>query len=520
MGKDNNLLIGVLTKWGNYLGLSCALNLFRDCFAFIFRFKSGLFSKFLLLALVTLLGTKSFAQTPGLIYKPATGAGKAVLDPNGDGYVSATSSGFSGSDYGVQSELKMIAIPQLSIEPHSDISTGSAGGHTDIVDDATRKAVFVLSDGTNLIIRFRIGRASTAAKGYSVLLDTDNTFSGSGNNPGFEQEVVLETGKRVVIYNHTNTTFVEYDLEQHHQRSVAYTTNNSDADYFYDFYVPLSGLSSNPVRFAATTITSASSGITGTISDVGGVNDLAYGGNVLAMLNNVITSFPPTELSSLTEGGVFAPVKSSPPYISGSINTTSTSISGTSTEPDGTTITVYKDGISIGTTTVTGNAWSLSGISGGTLTAGSTITAKAQDILGGKSLSDASNSIVVGQVCTTPPVLGAAISGNKGWNLTWTAGASPILTNQVRIYIYHMSTTNVLTQITTSAGTPVYVPATAANTTSASFQFSLGGGNAMADGTYWATAINEATGSCESVPSNTGFRNVTATATPVITSTP
>lgn len=39
-----------------------------------------------------------WAQTPGLIVKPATGAGTAVLDPNGDGYVSASTSGFSTDD--------------------------------------------------------------------------------------------------------------------------------------------------------------------------------------------------------------------------------------------------------------------------------------------------------------------------------------------------------------------------------------------------------------------------------------
>jgi hypothetical protein len=225
------------------------------------RGKSTIIRIFLFVGILTFLGLKSYGQTPGLIYKPATGSGKLVLDPNGDGYVSATSSGFSGTDYGSQSELKMIAIPQLEVEPNSDLATGASGGHTDMVDDGTRKSVFVLSDGTNLIIRFRIGNASTAAKGYSILIDTDNTFAGSGSNPGFEQEVVLETGKRVVIYNHTNSTFVAYDIDQHHQRSVAVSTNNGDADYFYDFYVPLSGLSGNPLRFAATTVTSASSGL-------------------------------------------------------------------------------------------------------------------------------------------------------------------------------------------------------------------------------------------------------------------
>ena len=36
------------------------------------------------------------AQTPGLIYE---NPGNAVLDPNGDGYISQTIFGFSVSDY-------------------------------------------------------------------------------------------------------------------------------------------------------------------------------------------------------------------------------------------------------------------------------------------------------------------------------------------------------------------------------------------------------------------------------------
>ena len=53
-----------------------------------------------LLSALLLFSADLHAQTPGLIYKPATGAGKAVLDPNGDGYTSATSAGYhSAFDY-------------------------------------------------------------------------------------------------------------------------------------------------------------------------------------------------------------------------------------------------------------------------------------------------------------------------------------------------------------------------------------------------------------------------------------
>ena len=49
------------------------------------------------------------AQTPGMIIEPATGAGTAILDPNGDGYVSATNSGFVTDDQ-LESEIPFKAI--------------------------------------------------------------------------------------------------------------------------------------------------------------------------------------------------------------------------------------------------------------------------------------------------------------------------------------------------------------------------------------------------------------------------
>lgn len=123
------------------------------------------------------------AQTPGLIYKPATSVlGRSVLDPNGDGFVSLTTAGFSGTDYGSASELKMITLPILGIEPTGDLTTGASGGHTDIVNNgvSANQSCYILYKTVGgvdyLIIRFRIGSASTSAKGYSFLLDTDGVF--------------------------------------------------------------------------------------------------------------------------------------------------------------------------------------------------------------------------------------------------------------------------------------------------------------------------------------------------------
>ena len=51
----------------------------------------------------------SISQTKGLIFEPATGAGDVVLDPNDDGYVSATTAGFVSND-NLESEIPYVAF--------------------------------------------------------------------------------------------------------------------------------------------------------------------------------------------------------------------------------------------------------------------------------------------------------------------------------------------------------------------------------------------------------------------------
>lgn len=83
------------------------------------------------------------------------------------------------------------------------------------------------------------------------------------------------------------------------------------------------------------------------------------------------------------------------PTVTGPISNNATVVSGTtSSTADGTTITVYKNGTSVGTTTVTSNAWSLSGISPA-LTTGQSVTAKASAADGTTALSAVSNTVVV-----------------------------------------------------------------------------------------------------------------------------
>jgi uncharacterized repeat protein (TIGR01451 family)/fimbrial isopeptide formation D2 family protein len=99
--------------------------------------------------------------------------------------------------------------------------------------------------------------------------------------------------------------------------------------------------------------------------------------------------------------GTFA-VRLHAPTVSGPIAAGASSITGTSDEPVGTTITVYRDGVSIGTTTVQSDGtWTLTGVAG--LAGGESITARAGT---GASQSAVSNTVVV---TPAPPVVNSPI---------------------------------------------------------------------------------------------------------------
>lgn len=90
------------------------------------------------------------AQTPGLIYKPA-GAGQVVLDPNGDGYSSATNFGFSSNDQD-ESEIPYVPLPIVNPEPDSDLGPGPDCGFTDLVRSPGNETIYTYSNGTNLFL--------------------------------------------------------------------------------------------------------------------------------------------------------------------------------------------------------------------------------------------------------------------------------------------------------------------------------------------------------------------------------
>lgn len=489
-------------------------------------------NKFFLLVFV-LHSTFLLSQTPGLIYKPApTTLGRSVLDPNGDGFTSLTTFGFSGTDFGLTSELKMIPLPAFSGEPVNDLSTGSNGGHTDIasVGNNSNQSCYVMFKsvgGINyLILRFRIGSASTAPKGYSFLMDTDGVFGsvGTNGNPGFDKEVVLQTGSDgvVAIYSHTPTTRnptadATFPVDDYSQKSIALSTNSSDADYFYDFFIPYGalGLNNEPVRIAAATITSAGSGISGSKSDFNGINDKLYGNDPLAISKALILTFPATPLTSLIEGYTYASSQSISPVVNGGITTSNTNISGTSLEVDGTIITVYKFAVNIGTTSVSNNTWSITGVAG--LTVGNIITATAS--ASGKTVSSSSSPIEVTNVppCFTPtPVNLTRITGQiiTGSYANVTGGSIPA--NSVQIKLYSQEATNTFNELFAVNGAIIYV-ATNGNW---SFPTTLANGNGFNGTTIVATAIYN---NCTSLYSNVSIKTTgttgTITATPTLTTT-
>ncbi|PIQ22896.1 MAG: hypothetical protein COW65_00525 [Cytophagales bacterium CG18_big_fil_WC_8_21_14_2_50_42_9] len=508
---------------------------------------------FLFYALLPLSGS---AQTPGLIFQKSTAPTPQALDPNGDGYVSKTTAGFVGSDIGsAVSEIPYRPLPLFGTEPLGDIVTGASGSHTDLA--LPPWAMYF--DGTNILCRVRVGGTSTASKGFSIFLDTDNSFASPNNpaiptgyaaaNPGFEFELLLATNFNVQLIDHRSVngavsqiTRFTGNVNQYSQRSVALTTNGGDADYFYDYYIPLSAFggaitAATPLRMSGTTITSAQSGIYGTASDVGGVDDRLYGNDPKVIWRNVVNSFPPTTLTQL-QNGEFCMGTPKTPVLNNNIRINATSFTGTSTEIGG-TVKIYKASSSTATpteivtttavTVASDGTWSFPVPSGTTLIAGDIITAKIYYPSTGtcpEVFSAASNAITVATLqtgtCTTVAPSSIVLeSGSK--TLLITSIYAGLTNSTLKIYrdgTYFPGT--ITTVSTTSPYTYRFAPSNSCN----QFAFSYNCNNASSYVTLAATAI---VNSCESPRSQQYYltgntlsstpNTTSTTATPAITTT-
>ncbi|MFN3941512.1 MAG: T9SS type A sorting domain-containing protein [Flavobacterium sp.] len=416
-----------------------------------------------------------WSQTSGTIYQRVQGAiGQKVLDPNNDGFTSLTSAGFSGTDFGANSELKMIGLPVLATEePHSDLSNGNNGGLTDLVSAGNNNSVYLLTknvDGTNyLVARFRVGNIGTAGKAYAILMDTNNNLTGA--NYGFELEVSLQTGSQsggVYVRDYRNASTQTFAIGSYSQRSIALTTVNNTPDYFLDFFVPISALGDiSNARIAAATGNNSSSVLSsGGLTDVNGIRDTNYGGNITAMFNALTTAIPPVDVTNLTENFNANTwlMKASTPTVNGGIATNSPSISGTSQEPAGTTITVYRNGVSLGTANVLANgSWSLvSSNFSSSLQIGDLITAQVTNgVNKSESLVSSSIQVIGVQSCfTNIPNVSGYQNGQTVLSGSWSNNGIAIPANSYQVRAYIANTANnphTYTEIFQSGNTPAYV---------------------------------------------------------------
>ncbi len=418
--------------------------------------------KRILLAIVPFLFfiNTTFSQVPGFINRTATSvAGRAVLDPNGDGYTSATTAGFNNDDV-TNSEISFTPIRAYTPEPYSDLRRGPNHSYSDFVPDTSGNGVYHrFTAGQQLIFRMRMGSIMPGSKGYSILMDTDGKFgatganadpnyqpstTGTNGNPGFEIEVVLETNFRIAIYNvdgsSTPTLVKQYtNWQDMSQVSIASTNDNGDPDFLIDFYIPFSDLqaapfnltSSSTIRMTATTVMSPQGAIGGPRSDIYGVSGDSY--------DDFIIGQPACTIFNSTPG-CSSTMCTAAPSVNSPIGTGTVNISGTWTKSalsgsaSTATVTVYKNGVSVGTVSnvSTGSTWTLNNV---TLVNGDVITAKAQAT--SESMCLTSNAVTAsacyGANIPATPAL-TCTSGSKGLEGTnlstgWTVHVDNVTRN-------------------------------------------------------------------------------------------
>lgn len=374
----------------------------------------------MIVTLMVLLSFIGMSQTPGLIYEAATGAGTAILDPNGDGFTSATNAGFSTDDQ-TQSEIPFVSFIIPASEPDSDLDNAPDCGYTDFVENPDKDAAQrYLSGAGKWLFRLRLGGTSPNAKSYSILIDTDGLFGNSGAaadphysiyNPGFEIEIVLATKFGVYVYdiNTPNCTpVISYPGTTNYQKSVALSTICGDPDYFLDFFVTFADLTaqfgitqSTAMRYAIVSNTSSNSSTAcspSSASDVAGTGSFTNLGVVLTAAFDAQGPCAPNGTGCLTTSAC--------PAITTSLVEDGTSVTGTSTEANGTTINLYKNDVLIGTTTVTAGAWTISGLTA--FVAGDVITATAT--APGEAVSNAKcNTLTVASPTCTAAVTSVTV---------------------------------------------------------------------------------------------------------------
>lgn len=498
-------------------------------------------SFFYIVILLILPWSTVFSQGSGTIIRQATSvAGRSVLDPNSDGFTSATSSGFGTNDV-TNSEISFKGIKAYAIEPFGDLRRGPNHGYSDFVPDSAGNGVYhSFSAANNVLFRMRMGGIMAGSKGYSIMMDTDGKFGATGanadpnylpsttgvnGNPGFEIEVVLETNFRIAVYNVDGTSspvlVKQYTSWQDmSQVSIASTNDNGDPDYLIDFYIPFSDLQAAPfnlntsssIRMTATTVMSPGAAIGGPRSDIYGVSSDQYEDFINAQpACSIFTSSPSCQTAMCTAA----------PFINSPINAGTVNISGTWTKSllagaaATAAITVYKNGASIGTVSnvSSGSTWILNNI---VLVNGDIITAKAQAT--GENMCLSSNSVTASSCNAsnrpaTPTLV--CTSGSKGLEGTNFSTGWTIHVDNVTRNVPDNHVTNATGLFSAPTGTSPNM----------TWQFSGGctSGAPLTSGSYKVYYTNDATG-CNSLPAyfcaagNGGSALAGSLAVPVITS--
>ncbi len=497
------------------------------------RMKNKIFAALVLVSLTF----NAKAQTKGMIIEPATAPGNAVLDPDGNGFVSSSATGFVSDDQ-TESEILFSSLSFPSVEPTSDLGPGPNCGFTDFVDEGDEDPAMSFIDGSNnWLFRLRMGGAAPNSKGYSILIDTDLLFGYTGtsadpnataDNPGFELEISFQSNFGVFVYNvdgvaPTLIPGASFPGHSHYQKSLALTENCLDPDYFYDFYVPFSVLPitpSTPIRLAIVTTMNPQPAIgNNALSDIAGIDDAACG-SLAACFQEIIDNYPPSG-AGLSAGSD----RSDCPFINSPIANNATTISGTSTEAIGTVITVFLNNVSAGTTTVlAGGIWSFTFAT--PLSSGQTVTATAQAT--GETVSLATcDPTVVNVQCTAAITSATACNAGKAFQGLGVAGA------EIKVYagIATVPTTPNSGTLFTAAPNKIKVstfPSGLNPTTDnwlwrcltggASTSCTAGGGPCILDGMYRITQT--APSQCESQPYWICVGLSTTQATPTITTSP
>ena len=131
-----------------------------------------------------------------------------MLDPNGDGFVSLSASGFSNDGYNVDEfEIPMFGLPKSADgEVLNDIQAGAKCGTTELTYDNRGFSVYGVLKGGNLIFRFRVAKNQPSVEAYSILIDTDGKVgaddpNSTPDNPGFEIDITMIKNQTKGIYS-------------------------------------------------------------------------------------------------------------------------------------------------------------------------------------------------------------------------------------------------------------------------------------------------------------------------------